>query len=110
MQIDKDSLNQKQVEEWKKQFGHIYRNRICGVDVIWRKLRRKEYVDLMTKDYTKGTAGIFERQERITKAAVLSPEAEEVKEYIECLAGFSTSLADEIMSRSGFDMSETEEL
>lgn len=105
----KNTVTQKEIADWKKEFGHVYRTRIGGIDVFWHKLRRKEYVDIMTADYEEdGQARIFARQDRIVKSATLYPE--NVQEYIDGLAGFSTSIADEIMDRSGFNVAETEEL
>lgn len=104
-----NTVTQKQIADWKKEYGHVYRTRLGATDVFWHKLRRKEYVDIMTADYTEeGQARIFARQDRIVKAATLWPE--DVEKYIDGLAGFSTSIADEIMDRSGFNVAETEEL
>jgi len=105
----KEVVTEAQIADWKKEFGDIYRTHIGNIDVIWHKLRRKEYVKMMTKDYAEqGQARIFARQDNIVRSCVLAPA--DIDQYIEGLAGFSTSIADEIMTRSGFDLTDTEQL
>ena len=106
---EEEVVSQAQIDEWKKEFGEIYRTHIGNIDVIWHKLRRKEYVELMTQEYTEeGQARIFARQDNIVRTVVLAPA--DIDKYINGLAGFSTSIADEVMARSGFDLTNTEQL
>lgn len=101
-------INQEQLAEWKKEFGHIYKTTIGEETVIWRKLRRKEYVEAMTQDIDNPATKIFARQDYIVKTVTLFPA--NIEEIIEESGGFSGSIADEILLKSGFDVSETEEL
>ena len=106
---EEEVVSQAQIDEWKKEFGEIYRTHINNIDVIWHKLRRKEYVELMTQEYAEeGQARIFARQDNIVRTVVLAPA--DIDKYINGLAGFSTSIADEVMARSGFDLTNTEQL
>ena len=36
-----NAINQEQLNDWKKEYGHIYKTTIGDVAIIWRKLRRK---------------------------------------------------------------------
>lgn len=107
---EEEVISQAQIDEWKKEFGEIYRTHISNIDVIWHKLRRKEYVELMTQEYPEENqqARVFARQDNIVRSVVLAPA--DIDKYINGLAGFSTSIADEVMARSGFDLSNTEQL
>lgn len=105
-------LNDQQIQEWKRKWGKIYKTTIDGEVYIWRKLKRKEYVQIMSdadidNEETVGNR-IYHRQEQIAKAVVLYPV--DIEKRIEENAGLATSLSDEVVLRSGFDVAETEEL
>lgn len=98
------------IEAWKAEFGKVYKTTIEGEEYIWRKLKRKEYVDIMSgstenEDIDKV---IYERQEKIVKMTVLYPST--IEEDLEKSAGLAITLSDEIIAKSGFGEPETKEL
>lgn len=102
---------QAKIQAWKAEHGKVYKTVVDGEEYIWRKLKRKEYVALMVSDKEEAEdldTRIYERQEEIAKLVILFPE--NINELIEQNAGLSTTIADEVISRSGFNITETEEL
>lgn len=96
---------EKMIPEWKKQYGKIYKNTIDENDfVIWRRITRREYKEIMTLSDME----FFNKQEEVVKTVLLYPS--NADELIESIAGLATVLTEDILSKSGFDISETEEL
>ena len=112
MKKEEKMVNQEQIKEWKTQHGSIYKTSIGDSDLtfIWRKLKRQEYLDLMKEgeDVLEDNDKLFIRQDKMVEAVVLYPE--NIKEVIQQNAGVSTTLSDEILAKSGFDMATTKEL
>ena len=103
-------LNQEQIDDWKRQYGKIYRTVVGDLTVIWRMLRRNEYVDAMVDEDLSENPDkrIFERQEAIVKKVCLYPA--NIAELIESEGGLATCLAGEISEKSGFVLPVTSEL
>lgn len=103
-------LNEQSIQEWKAKWGKIYKSTIDGEEYIWRKLKRKEYVAIMAKVAEPGTESsrLYERQDEITKLVVLYPS--NIEDLIESSAGLASTISDEVIIKSGFDISSTEEL
>ena len=106
----KEALNQQQIDAWKEEHGKIFKTSVGDDVVIWRKLRRKEYVTIMSQEATKEFEGdkIYARQDMIVATVALYPE--DVETLIAENAGLATCVADEIILKSGFDLTNTEEL
>jgi len=103
-------LNQQQIDEWKKQYGKIFRTTIGSSAFIWHRLSRKDYVSLMTDEGVSADEDerLYQRQEMAVKAAVLWPEnVEEVIQEEGCVA---SNLGGVIMERSGFRIPVTDEM
>lgn len=94
---------EKQIADWKKQYGKVFKSKVGDVDVYWRKLKRKEYVEISSGDYD-----FYQKQEETCKAAILNMEAEELEVVMEENAGFSITLSEEILFYSGFNITTTE--
>ena len=105
-----EAINQQQVDEWKAEHGKVFKTSIGDDVIIWRKLRRKEYVHIMSKEATADAAGdkVYARQDLIVEMAALYPE--NIQDLIQENAGLATCVSDEIILKSGFDLTETEEL
>lgn len=110
-----EKLTDAKIKEWKKKWGKIYKTTIGQDEYIWRRLKRKEYVNIISDGYDDEEGSdkelrdrIYRRQEEITKTVVLHPS--NIEELIEDNAGLATAIADEVILRSGFDVVETEEL
>ena len=126
MKIDKsNTISKEQIEEWKNEYGHIYRTFLDGNPIIWRRLKRKEYEEMTistaddeldlnedeedTPDMArKRTARMYNRQNMIAQAAIIYPE--NAMDLLNNYALAITNISDDVMARSGFDMPKSEEL
>ena len=97
-----------QIESWKKQYKKIFKNEIDGETIIWRRLKRGEYKEILKLNEDDEDERILVKQERMVKATVLYPF--DVDALVEDNAGLATVLSEEILAKSGFAMSYTEEL
>ena len=101
-----DIISQQQLDEWKLQHGELFRTYLNGQNFIWHKIKRKDYVALMTDDELSSVNNaelrIFLRQEKITKMCVLYPDQKLLDSLVENNAGIAGNISDEIMMISGF--------
>lgn len=94
-----------QIQEWKKQYKHIYKAAIDGVDYIFRTLSRDDYMDISAKGVTMGPN--FDAELETVKLCLLTEvEENELKQK----SGLVSVLSEKIMARSGFVQVEDEEL
>lgn len=99
------------IETWKEQHGKIYKSIIDGEEYIWRRIKRKEYSDVMiSKDSENVDERIYLRQLEITKLVVLNFKAEELDDKLNEMAGLATTLSEEVLDKSGFNLTATYEL
>lgn len=96
------------IEKWKKEFKRIFKNDIDGEMIIWRRLKRGEYKSILNDSEEDEDNKILSKQEKMVAAAVLYPF--NIEEVIEDNAGLATVLSEEILAKSGFAISYTEEL
>ena len=118
MKIDKNAVSQTQIDEWKAEYGHVYKTANGKDAIIYRPIRRSEYTKLMLDtDIPEEEEGNVEKRiERtdsrrlgICHIAVLYPE--DIDSMLEAQAGLANILAEEIMAHSGFmPLKESEEL
>lgn len=101
-----DSISQQQLDEWKLQHGELYRTYLNGQNFIWHKIKRKDYISLMTDSELSALDNaelrIFLRQEKITKMCVIFPDKDTLEKIVENNAGVAGNISDEIMMISGF--------
>ena len=92
------------IGEWKRQYGKIFATSFEGVEIVWRKLRRKEYVAIMgeVKENETDKERIWRRQEAISKTVAIWPQ--NIDEILEENAGIATLLSEEVVDHSGFDI------
>lgn len=95
------------IDQWKAIHKRIFKNEIHGETIIWRRLKRGEYKEIL-KAETEEDDRILAKQELMVKAAVLYPF--DVDSLIDENAGLATVLSEEILAKSGFALSYTEEL
>lgn len=118
MNISEDAISKAQIEEWKKEFGHVYKTANGNDAIIYRPVRRSEYTQLMLEtDISDEDEEVAEKRiERtdnrrigICKLSVLYPE--DIDTMLENQAGLANILSEEIMAHSGFlPLQESEEL
>lgn len=108
LSITEDNLGEL-IPEWKAKYGRIYKNIVDGDVFIWKAIRRKEYRELLKmNDDIDADERFLLKQESVVQMATLFPE--NISSFIESKAGLATVLSEEILARSGFDISETESL
>lgn len=99
-------VSKEQLEDWKRQFGEIYRTDLNGQTYIWHKLRRRDYVNLMSDEDLSSVQNadlrVFLRQEKIMQLGILYPEGEVLQDLLDSNAGVAGNISDEIMLASGF--------
>ena len=106
--VQEGAINAGQIEEWKDTYKHIFKTVVGEHTFVWRKLRRREYVEIMTEKSDDPATKVFDRQDSICSTCILFPE--NIDELIEENGGLAGTLADEVLLRSGLDISETEEM
>ena len=89
-----------------EEHGEVFVTNIAGVQIIWRKLKRSEYKEIMsTKFDDNEDIQYFERQDAMAKKVILYPE--NVDRLLEDYAGVSDIIATETMIKTGFGIANT---
>lgn len=104
---DEEDNLESNIETWKAMYKRLFKNEIDGEVIIWRRLKRGEYKEIL-KAETDEDDKILTKQELMVKAAVLYPY--DVEALIDENAGLATVLSEEILAKSGFAISYTEEI
>lgn len=118
LKVKDTTIAKTQIDEWKAEFGHVYRTMNGDDPIIYRPIRRSEYTKLMLEtDISEEDEEVVEkriertenRRTAICSAATLFPE--DIEKVLENQAGLAASLAEEIMAHSGFmPLQQSEEL
>ena len=79
---------------------------VAGIEIIWRKLKRSEYKEIMSTKYDDNEdIQYFERQDAMARKVILYPE--NVDMLLEDYAGVSDIIATETMIKTGFGIANT---
>ena len=100
-----------ELELWKDEFRKVYKSYIGGKEYTWRRITRSEYHEVM--GYKEGDTveeRIYNRQAKIVSMVILGMKKEELDFELSDLSGLATSLSEEVMEMSGFNVRGTEEL
>ena len=90
----------------KEIYGDVFITTVAGVEVVWRKLKRSEYKEAMSKKFDENEdINYFERQDFMAKKVILYPE--NVDALLEDYAGISDIIATETMIKTGFGITNT---
>ena len=112
--FEDEGISEDQINQWKAEYGDIYRSKIADLTFFWHKIRRADYVRIMSdkelNEIDNLDLKIYYRQDIIIKSSILYPSQEELDKILEENAGISTTLADEIMIRSGFGRAQSEKV
>lgn len=93
-------------DQLKEEHGEVFVTNIAGIQIIWRKLKRSEYKEIMsTKFDDNEDIQYFERQDAMAKKVILYPE--NVDRLLEDYAGVSDIIATETMIKTGFGIANT---
>ncbi|MEG1494739.1 MAG: hypothetical protein RR406_00345 [Bacilli bacterium] len=104
--LAKEKTIEKIAEDLKKEHKEVYITDIAGLQIVWRKLKRSEYKELMTTTFDENEELQFlEKQDFVAKKVILFPE--NVEELIEEYAGIADLIATESMVKTGFGLTNT---
>ena len=95
-------------EDIKKEHGlkEVFITDIADQKVIWRKLKRSEYKEVMTREYDENEdLAYFEKQDFGASKVILYHE--NVEDLLEDFAGIADIIATETMVKTGFGITET---
>ena len=107
----KELTLEEKIMQWKKIYKKVFSSQIDGTEYIWHRISRKDYNDVMEINVGDSIEDkIYNRQVEIIKVSVLNMDEEEINSKINELAGLASSLADEILNKSGFSIESTVEL
>lgn len=99
------------IEQWKEEYGKIYKSLAGGQEFIFRRIKRAEYTEIMAKKEGDSIEErIYNRQKAIVKLSVLNHEENELDNLFEELAGLAISISEEVLDKSGFTVTATIEL
>lgn len=107
-----EMISQEQIEDWKNEYGRIFKT-VCGpYEFYWHPFTRKTYRETLSEEVdATDTEEILQCRRVLTILQnVLHPDTEELKNILEDRVGIIESLSDEILKESGFYAKETEEL
>lgn len=92
--------------ELKKEHGEVYITTVGEIDIVWRKLKRSEYKEAMTTEFSDNPdIQYYEKQDFIAKKVILFPE--DVEKLIENYAGVADVVATETLIKTGFGIANT---
>ena len=104
--IEKEKTVEAIAEDLKKIHKEVYITDIAGLQIIWRKLKRSEYKELMTTKFDDNEELEFlEKQDFVAKKVILYPE--NVEQLLEEYAGVADLIATETMIKTGFGLTNT---
>ena len=93
-------------DQLKEKHGEVFVTSIAGIEIIWRKLKRSEYKEIMSTKYDDNEdIQYFERQDAMARKVILYPE--NVERLLEDYAGVSDIIATETMIKTGFGIANT---
>lgn len=108
VEVKQEKTIEQIAEDIKKEHGlkEVFITDIADQKVIWRKLKRSEYKEVMTREYDENEdLAYFEKQDFVASKVILYPE--NVEELLEDFAGIADIIATETMVKTGFGITET---
>ena len=108
VEVKQEKTIEQIAEDIKKEHGlkEVFITDIAGQFVIWRKIKRSEYKEVMTREYDENEdLAYFEKQDFVASKVILYPE--NVEELLEDFAGIADIIATETMVKTGFGITET---
>lgn len=95
---------EEKIERWHKLYDKIYLSVYDEHEFVWRKIKRREYTEIMNNTPEENIDDVVEFRQYLTlKTCILSLNSEqELDDLIEEYPGLLTSLSSEILKKSGF--------
>ena len=100
VEVKQEKTIEQIAEDIKKEHGlkEVFITDIADQKVIWRKLKRSEYKEVMTREYDENEdLAYFEKQDFVASKVILYPE--NVEELLEDFAGIADIIATETTAR-----------
>lgn len=108
IRVEEETMEEKIIKELKKKYKYLYKNIIEGETIIWKPLNRKDYREVLKITDEDKDMTIALREEHIVKNCVVYPSIDKITTLLEEKAGIAITLSEEIMNKSGFEVSKTE--
>jgi hypothetical protein len=103
-----ENITQETINEWKSKFGKVFKVVVDGKSFYYTTLRRDVYTELLFKQQSDVN---FDYEFEVIKACTLSPEINvDFKKEMQNKSGIGITLLEQIMSNSGWQTVESEEL
>ena len=95
---------EEKIERWHALYDKIYLSVYDEHEFVWRKIKRREYTEIMNNTPEENIDDVVEFRQYLTlKTCVLSPDVEaHLDDLLEEYPGLLTSLSSEILKKSGF--------
>lgn len=91
------------IAHWKELYDKIYLSVYDEQEFAWRKIKRREYTEIMENTSDEGIDDVIEYRQYLTlKVCILSHTEQELDLILEEYPGLLTSLSGEILKKSGF--------
>jgi predicted P-loop ATPase/GTPase len=106
------TVTENQIKQYKNQYKKVYFTDFAGQYFIWHRLNRADFTTIYneTESIEDIEQQTTEREKRFCQAAILYPEATELKEMLDTDDILTSRVCDEILYKSGFFKPQTMEL
>lgn len=103
-------VTQELVAEWKETYGKLFKTNAAGRDVFYRTLTRDDYIQIAQDQIIAQTErSPFDPELATFRTCVLN-EVDFSDSDLKLMGGIVSSVYEQIMSKSGFIVAESEEL
>jgi hypothetical protein len=99
------AYTEEQIEKWKKEYGSIYSVTVADTQFIFKTLSRDDYINISLKQAA-NPSGFDHEFVTVSTCLISDYDPDSLKKK----AGICTIIYDKIMSKSGFQEVEAEEL
>ncbi len=103
------AISKEMITQWKAEHGKIFESVIDDERYIWKKLKRKDFVEIMSQFTDEDSeVAYMKRQDLIAIKTVIYPS--NIEELIEENAFLSKVLSEEVLAHAGLRFEKTQEL
>ena len=114
MSEEKIEITQEQIDEWKAQYGKLFKTVFGPYEFYWHPFTRKSYNETMSEttemEIEDEDELLFLRRYQSIVKNVVYPDQEKVKEILDSNYGILETFPNLVLEKSGFFRDETSEL
>lgn len=105
-------VTEKKIADLKKEYRKVFKTSFIDDIFIWHRLDRRTFSKIVadTKDIEDIEERLSKREQEFVKATVAYPNKEELEKFVQAEDVLVTTLAEEILYRSGFVPPRTEQI